>query len=259
VSGSIASAAAAEVETTEATPVVVATDVTRRYGEGATAVDALRGVSLKVNRGNLTAVMGPSGSGKSTLMHILAGLDRPTSGEVSIAGQEISKLGDNELTKLRRRHIGFVFQFFNLLPMLTAEENVVLPLTIAGEKPDPKWIRELLDRIGLSDRRTHRPAALSGGQQQRVAIGRALVSRPSIVFADEPTGNLDSATSGEILDLMRESVDAYQQTTVMVTHDARAASIADHILFLDDGVIVKELGRAEPHDVITMMEELSAG
>ena len=202
--------------------------------------------------------MGPSGSGKSTLMHILAGLDKPTSGEVSIAGTEISKLNDIELTKLRRQHIGFVFQFFNLLPMLTAEENVLLPLSIAGEKPDRKWVDELLGRIGLSDRRSHRPAELSGGQQQRVAIGRALMSRPTIVFADEPTGNLDSATSGEILELMRDSVDAYAQTTVMVTHDARAAAIADRILFLDDGLIVKELGRSEAHDVITVMDELAA-
>ena len=239
-------------------PVVTAKELTRRYGEGATAVDALRGVSLEVARGQLTAVMGPSGSGKSTLMHILAGLDQPTSGEVTIEGTEISRLNDNDLTKLGRKHIGFVFQFFNLLPMLTAEENVLLPLSIAGVKPDPKWVAELLDRIGLSDRGTHRPAELSGGQQQRVAIGRALVSRPTIVFADEPTGNLDSATSGEILRLMRESVDAYEQTTVMVTHDPRAAAIADRILFLDDGLIVKELGRAEPHDVMTVMEDLTA-
>src|SRR5436309_12896271 len=203
------------------TSVVAARDVTRRYGEGETAVDALRGVSLEVSTGHLTAVMGPSGSGKSTLMHILAGLDQPTSGEVSIAGTKISRLNDTELTKLRRKHIGFVFQFFNLLPMLSAEDNVVLPLTIAGEKVDQKWMKELLDRIGLDDRRNHRPAELSGGQQQRVAIGRALVSRPSILFADEPTGNLDSSTSAEILGLMRESVDTYQQTTVMVTHDPR--------------------------------------
>jgi putative ABC transport system ATP-binding protein len=255
---SIAAAAAAKLDETGEGPVVAATNVTRRYGEGATAVDALRGVSLEVKRGHLTAVMGASGSGKSTLMHILAGLDRPTSGEVSIEGTEISQLGDTELTKLRRKHIGFVFQFFNLLPMLTAEENVVLPLTIAGEKPDRKWVNELLARIGLADRRTHRPAELSGGQQQRVAIGRALVSRPSIVFADEPTGNLDSSTSGEILALMRESVDAYQQTTVMVTHDPRAAAIADRILFLDDGLIVKELGGSDQHDVIAVMEDLSA-
>jgi len=237
--------------------VVVAYDVRRRYGEGDTAVDALRGVSLQVAEGNLTAVMGPSGSGKSTLMHILAGLDMPTSGEVSIAGTSISKLNDTELTMLRRQHIGFIFQFFNLLPMLNAEENVVLPLAIAGEKPDPKWVAELMGKIGLSNRRDHRPAELSGGQQQRVAIGRALVSKPTIVFADEPTGNLDSKTSGEILELMRDSVDTYGQTTVMVTHDARAAAIADRILFLADGLIVKDVGRSDAHEVIAVMEELA--
>jgi putative ABC transport system ATP-binding protein len=202
--------------------------------------------------------MGPSGSGKSTLMHILAGLDKPTSGEVTIDGIAISKLNDSDLTKLRRRHIGFIFQFFNLLPMLTAEENVLLPLSIAGEKPNRAWVEELLDRIGLADRRTHRPAELSGGQQQRVAIGRALVSKPTIVFADEPTGNLDSTTSGEILELLRSSVDTYGQTTVMVTHDARAAAIADRILFLDDGLIVKELGRSDAHEVISVLEDLAA-
>ena len=237
--------------------VVVAHDLRRRYGEGDTAVDALRGVSLEIAEGNLTAVMGPSGSGKSTLMHILAGLDMPTSGEVSIAGTSISKLNDTELTTLRRQHIGFIFQFFNLLPMLNAEENVVLPLAIAGEKPDKKWVAELMGKIGLSNRRDHRPSELSGGQQQRVAIGRALVSKPTIVFADEPTGNLDSKTSGEILELMRDSVDTYGQTTVMVTHDARAAAIADRILFLADGLIVKDLGRSDAHEVIRVMEELA--
>jgi putative ABC transport system ATP-binding protein len=237
--------------------VVVAHDLRRRYGEGETAVDALRGVSLEVAEGNLTAVMGPSGSGKSTLMHILAGLDMPTSGEVSIAGTSISKLNDTELTTLRRKHIGFIFQFFNLLPMLNAEENVVLPLAIAGEKPDAKWVAELMGKIGLSNRRDHRPSELSGGQQQRVAIGRALVSKPTIVFADEPTGNLDSKTSGEILELMRDSVDTYGQTTVMVTHDARAAAIADRILFLADGLVVKDMGRSDAHEVIAVMEELA--
>jgi len=243
--------------TDEAQAVVEAQDLTRRYGEGETAVDALRGVSLSVAEGNLTAVMGPSGSGKSTLMHILAGLDKPTSGEVSIAGTAISKLNDTDLTKLRREHIGFIFQFFNLLPMLNAEENVVLPLSIAGEKPDKAWVQELMGKIGLQDRRDHRPSELSGGQQQRVAIGRALVSRPTIVFADEPTGNLDSKTSGEILELMRDSVDGYGQTTVMVTHDARAAAIADRILFLADGLIVKDLGPSDAHEVLQVMEELA--
>ena len=250
--------AAAAGEAPHGGPVVSATNLTRRYGEGDTAVDALRGISLDVPKGQLTAVMGPSGSGKSTLMHILAGLDKPTSGEVKIDGTAISKLNDSDLTKLRRRHIGFIFQFFNLLPMLTAEENVLLPLSIAGEKPEKKWVDELLGRMGLADRRTHRPSELSGGQQQRVAIGRALVSRPTIVFADEPTGNLDSTTSSEILELLRSSVDTYGQTTVMVTHDARAAAIADRIFFLDDGLIVKELGRSDPHEVISVLENLAA-
>jgi putative ABC transport system ATP-binding protein len=237
--------------------VVTATNLHRRYGEGDTAVDALRGVSLQVARGKLTAVMGPSGSGKSTLMHLLAGLDRPTSGEVTIAGEAISQLDDTALTKLRREHIGFVFQFFNLLPMLSAEENILLPLSIAGEKPDEDWLEELLKRTKIADRRSHKPSELSGGEQQRVAISRALVSRPSVVFADEPTGNLDSKTSGEILELMRDSVDSLDQTTVMVTHDPRAAAIADRILFLNDGEIVKDLPRSEPAVVIQTMEELT--
>ena len=238
--------------------VVDARDVTRRYGEGATAVDALRGVSLEVESGQLVAVMGPSGSGKSTLMHILAGLDKPTSGTVTISGEEITALPDKQLTYLRRRHIGFVFQFFNLLPMLDAEENVVLPLSIAGEKPDKSWLDSLLGQMGLTDRRRHRPSELSGGQQQRVAIARSLVTRPTILFADEPTGNLDSKTGGEILELMRASVDAFGQTTVMVTHEARAAAIADRILFLEDGLIVKELRGATQHDVHDVMNSLGS-
>jgi putative ABC transport system ATP-binding protein len=205
----------------------------------------------------MTAVMGPSGSGKSTLMHILAGLDKPTSGGVKISGTEITTLGDSDLTKLRRQHIGFIFQFFNLLPMLSAEENILLPLTIAGEKPDPAWKDELIGRIGIGDRLNHRPSELSGGQQQRVAIARALVSRPTVVFADEPTGNLDSSTSGEILELLRSSVDDYGQTTVMVTHDARAAGMADRVLLLDDGLIVRELPRSEPHEILSAIEELN--
>jgi putative ABC transport system ATP-binding protein len=238
--------------------VVAARDLTRRYGEGETAVDALRGVSLDVTAGQLVAVMGPSGSGKSTLMHILAGLDKPTTGTVAIADTEITTLPDAKLTRLRRQHIGFVFQFFNLLPMLSAEENVVLPLSIAGEKPDRQWLDELLASTGLSDRRAHRPAELSGGQQQRVAIARALVTRPTILFADEPTGNLDSKTSGEILELMRASVDTYGQTTVMVTHEARAAAIADRVLFLADGLIVKELTGATAPQVLEVMSTLSS-
>jgi putative ABC transport system ATP-binding protein len=237
--------------------VVAARELTRRYGEADTSVDALRGVSIEIARAKLTAVMGPSGSGKSTLMHLLAGLDRPTAGEVWIDGTNITGLGDTDLTRLRRRHIGFVFQFFNLLPMLTAEENVLLPLSIAGRKPDADRYAELLDRVGLRERRRHRPSELSGGQQQRVAIARALVTQPTVVFADEPTGNLDSKTSGEVLALLRDAVDAYGQTTVMVTHDANAAAIADRILFLADGIMVKELGRSSAHDVLEAMEEVS--
>jgi putative ABC transport system ATP-binding protein len=238
--------------------VVAAHDLKRRYGEGDTAVDALRGVSLQVRAGELVAVMGPSGSGKSTLMHSLAGLDKPTSGTVEIAGTEITTLGDTELTKLRREHIGFVFQFFNLLPMLDAEENIVLPLSIAGEKPDKAWLEEVLTKTGLAGRRAHRPSELSGGEQQRVAISRALITKPTILFADEPTGNLDSKTGGEILSLIRDSVDTYGQTIVMVTHEARAASIADRILFLADGLIVKELAGASAEDVLAVMSTLGS-
>jgi putative ABC transport system ATP-binding protein len=238
-------------------PLVTAHDVSRRYGEGDTAVDALKNISLEVSPGGLTAVMGASGSGKSTLMHILAALDRPTSGYVTIAGTRLGQLSDNEVTKIRREHIGFVFQFFNLLPMLTAEENILLPLSIAGEKPDSAWYEDLVKRVGLANRRSHRPAELSGGQQQRVAIARALVSRPTVVFADEPTGNLDSRSSGEILELVRESVDNYGQTTVMVTHDARAAAIADRILFLADGEIVKDMAGSTAADILQVLNELS--
>ena len=243
---------------TENGTVVVGREVTRRYGEGETAVDALRGVSVEVPRGRLTAVMGPSGSGKSTLMHILAGLDKPTSGSVEIAGTEITTLKDADLTRLRRRHIGFVFQFFNLLPMLDAKENITLPLTIAGEKPDSDWFDQVVSDVGLTDRLTHRPSELSGGQQQRVAIARALVSQPDVVFADEPTGNLDSTTSAEILELLRRSVDEYGQTIVMVTHDARAAAVAHRVLFLADGSIVREVGECDAHTILAVMDELAA-
>ena len=236
---------------------VAGREIVRRFGSGDTAVDALRGVSLSILEGELTAIMGPSGSGKSTLMHILAGLDRPTSGEVWIDDTQIGRLSDAELTRLRRKRVGFIFQFFNLLPMLTAQENVVLPLTLAGQDADPAWVEELITRVGLAERRRHRPAEMSGGQQQRVAVARALVSRPAVVFADEPTGNLDSRTTGEILDLLRTSVDAYGQTTVMVTHDANAAAIADRVLFLADGRIVKELGRSSGREVLAALEEVS--
>jgi putative ABC transport system ATP-binding protein len=228
--------------------VVTARDVERRYGDGETAVHALRGVSVDIARGRLTAVMGPSGSGKSTLMHILAGLDKATSGEVSVAGVDIGGLDDAELTKLRRDHIGFIFQFFNLLPMLTAAENIALPLKLAGDRPDPEWLERLVSTVGLRDRLSHRPSELSGGQQQRVAVARALVS---------PTGNLDSTTSGEILGLLRDSVDSLGQTTVMVTHDAHAAAIADRVLFLADGDVVRDLGPSSAHEILETLEQVS--
>jgi putative ABC transport system ATP-binding protein len=237
--------------------VVEAKEITRVYGEGETAVRALNGCSVDVDRGQLTAVMGPSGSGKSTMMHILAGLDQPTEGSVSIEGADITKLNDNELTKLRREHIGFIFQFFNLLPMLTAEENIRLPLELAGGKIDKEWLDGVIKRTGLDDRREHRPSELSGGQQQRVAIARALASKPTVIFADEPTGNLDSATSGEILDLLRDMVADFGQTIVMVTHDARAAAIASRILFLADGCIVKELEGADQSEIIAAVDAVS--
>jgi putative ABC transport system ATP-binding protein len=235
---------------------VSAEGVSRRYGEGDTAVDALRDVSLEIEPGKLTAVMGPSGSGKSTLMHILAGLDKPTSGTVTIAGEEITKMNDNELTQLRRKHIGFVFQFYNLLPMLNAEENVKLPLSVAGEKADSGWFNELMTKVGLNGRLKHRPTELSGGQQQRVAVARALVNRPTVVFADEPTGNLDSKSSAEILALLKDAVESYGQTIVMVTHDPRAAAIADRILYIADGEIVLDQRGATEAQILTTMNEL---
>ena len=238
--------------------VIEAIAVARTYGEGEAAVHALRGVSLEVERHRLTAVMGPSGSGKSTLMHILAGLDRPDSGTVSIDGTEITSLDDDALTKLRRTHIGFIFQFFNLLPMLTAEENILLPLEIAGSRPDADWHQQVMKKVGLTDRRTHRPAELSGGQQQRVAVARAVVAKPVVMFADEPTGNLDSRTGAEILGLLRETVDSLGQTTVMVTHDPQAAAIADRILFLDDGHVVRDQTACTAHEILATMDELAA-
>ena len=247
------------VETHEVAPapVVSAHDLTRQFGADETAVQALRGVSVDVTKGELTAVMGPSGSGKSTLMHILAGLDQPTTGDVWIADTEIGGLNDTQLTKLRREHIGFIFQFFNLLPMLTAKENIVLPLRIAGEKPDADWVEELTAAVGLGDRVSHRPSELSGGQQQRVAIARALVSKPTVMFADEPTGNLDSTTSEEILSLLRDSVSSYGQTTVMVTHEAQAAAIADRILFLADGLIVEDIGSSTAREILETLEAVT--
>jgi putative ABC transport system ATP-binding protein len=222
------------------TSIASCTDLTRRYGEGPTAVDALRGVTVSFARGEFAAIMGPSGSGKSTLMHLMAGLDTPTSGSVVVDGVELAGLGDAGLTRLRRERIGFVFQAFNLLPVLTAEENILLPLRIAGRRPDPEWLETLLDAVGLQDRRTHRPSELSGGQQQRVAVARALITRPAVVFADEPTGNLDSRASADVLALLRRAVDEFGQTVVMVTHDARAAATADRIIELADGEIVDD-------------------
>jgi putative ABC transport system ATP-binding protein len=238
--------------------VVSASGLVRRYGEGSTAVEALRGVSLDVGAGRMTAIMGPSGSGKSTLMHLLAGLDTPTEGSIVLAGQEIVGLPERKLTMLRRETIGFVFQFFNLLPMLTAEENILLPLSIAGQKPDAAWLEELLDTVGIAERRSHRPAELSGGQQQRVAVARALITRPKVLFADEPTGNLDSGSSKEVLSLLRRAVDEWGQTIVMVTHDAGAAAMADRILFLADGLIVDELARSDSAAILATMSRISA-
>jgi putative ABC transport system ATP-binding protein len=236
--------------------VVVADNLSRRYGEGDTAVDALREVSIGFERDRFTAIMGPSGSGKSTLMHILAGLDRPTAGTVELDGVEITGLDDGELTQLRRDKLGFVFQFFNLLPVLTAEENLVLPLSIAGRKPDKEWVEQLIHTVGLEERRTHRPAELSGGQQQRVAVARALVSKPAVVFADEPTGNLDSKASEDVLQLLRRAVDDFGQTVVMVTHDPVAAAHADRLVTLTDGRIVHDAAPGSADDVIELMKKL---
>ncbi len=234
--------------------VVEASGVSRRYGEGEAAVDALVDVSTCFERGRFTAIMGPSGSGKSTLMHILAGLDKPTSGTVVLDGREITNLDDAELTKLRRDKLGFVFQFFNLLPVLTAEENLVLPLSIAGRKPDQQWLEQLISTVGLGDRRTHRPSELSGGQQQRVAVARALVSKPAVVFADEPTGNLDSKASAEVLRLLRQAVDEFGQTVIMVTHDPAAAAHADRLITLRDGRIVHDGAPGSTDEVIELMK-----
>ena len=227
--------------------IVATTDLTRVYGEGETAVHALRGVTVAFPVGQFAAIMGPSGSGKSTLMHLLAGLDRPTSGSVVVDGEEIAKLDDKGRTRLRRDRLGFVFQAFNLVPVLTAEENIVLPLTLAGKKPDKEWHDTLIATVGLGDRLTHRPSELSGGQQQRVAVARALIHRPAVVFADEPTGNLDSKSSEEVLGLLRHAVDDFGQSVVMVTHDTGAASIGDRVLVLSDGQIVHD-GSAETAD-----------
>jgi putative ABC transport system ATP-binding protein len=237
--------------------IVTATDVRRRYGEGDAAVDALAGVTTSFERGRYSAIMGPSGSGKSTLMHILAGLDRPTSGTVVLDGVDITALDDGDLTRLRRDKLGFIFQFFNLIPVLTAEENIVLPLSIAGKRADEEWLRRLVDTVGLADRLTHRPAELSGGQQQRVAVARALISQPAVVFADEPTGNLDSKSSEEVLGLLRRSVDDLGQSVVMVTHDPEAASYADRLVVLRDGLIVHDAQAGSAEQVIELMKDVA--
>jgi putative ABC transport system ATP-binding protein len=238
---------------------VSASGLTRRYGQGATAVDALRGVDISIAAGEMVAVMGPSGSGKSTLMHLLAGLDRPSAGTVQIAGQEITKLKEAALTRLRRDRIGFVFQGFNLLPTLTAEENVALPIRLAGRPNGAAQARiaNLIDRVGLTDRKRHRPAELSGGQQQRVAVARALVTEPAVVFADEPTGNLDSRSSADVLGLLRDAASDFGRAVVMVTHDARAAAEADRVLFLADGAIVAERSHLSSAEILDAMKEIA--
>ena len=238
-------------------PIVQAQEVSRVFGQGDAAVRAVDGVSVDLPKGRFTAIMGPSGSGKSTLMHCLAGLDRPTSGKVSIDGVDLGGLDDAALTKLRRDKVGFVFQFFNLLPVLSAEENILLPLSLAGRKPDGERFDQLVGAVGLGDRLSHRPAELSGGQQQRVAIARALISSPAVVFADEPTGNLDTHSSEEVLALMRRAADEFGQTIVMVTHDANAAATADRVLVLVDGRIVEDAAPSSPDQVLDLMKQVA--
>jgi len=232
-------------------------DLRRTYGEGEAAVEALRGVTLEVPSGQFCAVMGPSGSGKSTLLHHLAGLDTPTAGRVVLAGHDLGTLSERRLTRLRRDRVGFVFQSFNLLPTLSAEENVVLPMTLAGRRAEPEWLEAVLERVGLTERRHHRPSELSGGQQQRVAVARAILAEPAVLFADEPTGNLDSASGGQVLALLREAVDTFDQTIVMVTHDAHAAAIADRVVILADGVIVADLPTPSEPAIVAALQEAS--
>ena len=238
-------------------PVVLARGLERVYGEGEAEVRALDGVDVEFESGRFTAIMGPSGSGKSTLMHILAGLDRPTAGTVEIEGVEITALDDTDLTQLRRDKLGFVFQFFNLLPVLTAEENILLPLTIAKRSPDPEWVERVIERVGLADRRSHRPAELSGGQQQRVAVARALVTKPAVLFADEPTGNLDSKSSADVLELLRGAVDEFGQTVIMVTHEPDAAAHGDRLIALRDGRLVHDAPPVSADAVIELLKTLA--
>ena len=242
---------------TTARPIVSTVELRKVYVEGETAVQALRGVTVAFTSGQFAAIMGPSGSGKSTLMHLLAGLDRPTAGSVVVDGAELANLDDRALTRLRRDRLGFVFQAFNLVPVLSAEENIVLPLTLAGKKPDGEWLTQLIDAVGLGDRLSHRPSELSGGQQQRVAVARALIHRPAVVFADEPTGNLDSRSSDEVLALLRQAADEFGQTVVMVTHDAHAASVADRIVVLSDGRTVHDGGGETTEGVLDLMKAVA--
>jgi putative ABC transport system ATP-binding protein len=252
------STSAAPAPLTVVTDVVVrGHEITKRFGEGAAAVDALRGVSVEFTRGSFTAIMGPSGSGKSTLMHILAGLDTPTGGWVEIDGTRLDSLDDRKLTLHRRRQIGFIFQSYNLLPVLTAEQNILLPVRIGGEQPDAQWLETLVDTVGLRDRLHHRPSELSGGQAQRVAVARALITRPAVVFADEPTGNLDSKAGRDVLELLRRTVDELGQTIVMVTHDAAAAAIADSVLFLADGRIMDRQDKPSQEQILDHLKDLA--
>ncbi|MCW3010078.1 MAG: transporter related protein [Solirubrobacterales bacterium] len=238
--------------------IVSAVDLGRTFGEGPTAVHALQDVSIDFPTGGFTAIMGPSGSGKSTLVHLLAGLDRPTSGSVAIDGTELSGLDDGALTRLRRDRLGFVFQGFNLVPVLTAEENIVLPVTLAGREVDRPWFDLLVSTVGIGDRLSHRPAELSGGQQQRVAVARALIHHPAVVFADEPTGNLDSVASSEVLALLRRAADDFGQTIIMVTHDAGAASCADRLVVMADGRIVRDEDAGDTDAVLELMKSVAA-
>jgi putative ABC transport system ATP-binding protein len=237
--------------------IVETADLRRTYGEGETAVHALAGVTLSFPAGQFTAIMGPSGSGKSTLMHLLAGLDSPTSGSVVVDGRELAGLNDKGLTELRRDRLGFVFQSFNLVPVLTAEENITLPLTLAGRDVDQAWFDQLIDTVGLRDRLTHRPSELSGGQQQRVAVARALIHRPAVLFADEPKGNLDTHSSEEVLSLLRQAVDEFQQTVIMVTHDPQSAAIADRLVILRDGAVVHDGAGKDAEGVLDLMKAVA--
>lgn len=239
-----------------ASPAVRCEDLSRRYGKGDAAVMAVDGVSLEFPHGQLTSIVGPSGSGKSTLMHLMAGLDRPTGGQVWVDGTQINDLSDSDLTELRRDKLGFIFQFFNLIPVLSAEENVTLPLRIAGRDTDKVWLERLLETVGIEDRRKHRPAQLSGGQQQRVAVARALISKPAVVFADEPTGNLDSSSSAQVLDLLRRSVDELRRTVVIVTHDPRVASYADRVVLLVDGKVAEDTEVTGEDQVLQLMRSV---